>query len=130
MNTEILSKILQGNCEYWVIERRVDPLRDGKPDYSIWFIGIGSDTQCGIDRNEIKLIDLERLRKKNFQNIPLYPYYPPFQEGIQLLWDAVDGFPVDKGNINHFLAAAIHVGTNKLMDYKRLLETNDVKSGA
>jgi hypothetical protein len=120
MSNDFLSKILQGNYSYWVVLKRVPHYLDHNNNESIWFFGLGSDISISIPYDEIKLKDIERLGRAKLTNIPLFPYYPPFQEGITLS-DAIDGFPVHEGNICDFLARAIQLKSKELHHYHALL---------
>lgn len=121
MNNDLISKILQDNATYWVISRRLE--YNNSVDRSIFFIGLGVDVDLGMSYEEILLKDIDKLIKRNIDNIPLYPFYPPFQYGLSILNDATDGFPVKDIDTREFLVKALQVGTDSLYDYKAIFES-------
>ena len=123
-NINFLSKILSTKHEYWVVAKKNEYntiARKGRDNDSIMLITIPTNIKRGVEYNDIKLIDLEKLQKVNIDcNIFLNESYPPFQVN-QSLYNIFDGHPIESKQ-RLYLIKALDLDSNDLWDYKKLID--------
>lgn len=116
MNIEVLVKILLSEEYYWLIEKE----NFGKKS-SIVLVAIPYEIERIKSRDDIRLSDLDRLRKINLSgNIFLNEPFPPFQCG-QTLLSVKHAFPVPKDTYD-FMIEALKLQSDNFWDYIKLIK--------
>jgi len=131
-NLDFLAKVLSGNHSYWIVAKRNEGTGRETFKDSIILTSIPGRIEINIDRSDIKLTDLEKLRSiEMVRSIYLNEPYPPFQEGISF-YDVYDGFPIDGDgrNIKEIMIKALSINSDSLYEYeqqlKELLKSNEL----
>ena len=123
-NIDFLVKLLESNQEYWVVSKKTSYrkyMETKRGEDCIILIVIPEEFKMGINKEDIKFTDLDKLNNKHIVcNIYLNTEYPPFQLGLQFN-DVYDGFELGK-NINTFISESISLDSNNLSDYKSLYD--------
>lgn len=119
-NIRFLEQILTTAHEYWIVSKQ-DTWASGKTENSVWFISIPYKIHRGLNRNDIKLTDLEDLQRCEVPNISLTESYPPFQYGISF-YNLLTGFPLVSGSPKEFLIRALAITSSDIYIYKRELK--------
>ncbi len=123
-NINFLSKILSTKHEYWIVAKKNEYntiSRKSRDKDSIIFISVPINIKIGVEYNDIKLVDLEKLQKANIDcNIFLNDNYPPFQMN-QNLYNIFDGHPIESKQ-KLCLMKALELDSDNLWDYKKLID--------
>lgn len=123
-NIDFLTKILvNGENEYWVVAKKDYVNQYGSikrlPDQII-MLCIPHNIQRGLSREEIKLVDLERLKNVSIDcNVFLNTEYSPFQLG-QTFYEIYNGFPITC-KPKDFLIEALALKSDNIYDYQDLI---------
>lgn len=122
-NLDFLAKVLSSNNHYWIVSKQNDSTQ-GRMKDSIILMAIPNGVHFNIQREDIKLTDLEKLNASYMdQNIFLNQPYPPFQQGITF-YNVNDGFPIDgEGlNVKEIMTRALSIKSDSLYEYKEQLK--------
>ena len=122
MNISILEKILTSEHEYWILKKNNDTYGINAHSFkpSVVMCVIPQKIKQGLKREEIKLIDLEKLQSSYFFNIFLNEDYAPFQDG-QDFYNITKAYPIPS-NQKEFLTKALNLNSDDIRDYKNLID--------
>jgi len=123
MNVDILEKILTNKHQYWLIKKENKSVGINTQNFkpSIIMVIIPQKIKQELKRNEIKLIDLERLERIYLDgNVFLNKDYAPFQIG-QSLTDVVEVYPINC-NQKEFLKQALILESDDMLEYKKIID--------
>ena len=130
-NISFLTEILTTEHEYWVVAKECMASVMGRYERQkdqILFIAIPQKIERQIDRNEIKLTQLENLRNAEITgNMFLSHDYAPFQWG-QTFHNIYKGYPIPNGKVTQFVKKAMDLKSTDLYEYKKIIdEINEPK---
>lgn len=111
MNIPLLEKILKSNYEHWVIKQEYG---NGSTP-AIIFCSFPLEVPRGLKRENIRLIDLERLYRIDIENVFLNKNIYPFQIGVNLS-SVTEAHPVTC-NPKEFLKRALQLESNDIRKY-------------
>lgn len=124
-NISFLTEILTTEHEYWVVAKKSMAAMMGRYERQkdqILFIGIPPKIDRMVNKKEIKLTQLEDLRRSEiFGNIYLSENYTPFQWG-QDFYNIYKGYPIPNNIVNDFLRKAMDLKSNDLYEYKKIID--------
>ena len=126
-NVDFLKEVLMTDAEYWVVAQETTARKywesvRGKDH--IMFIAIPKGIKRGLKYEEVTLQELEKLRNSYCeQNIYINTDYPPFQQYVSF-YNFYAGFPVTH-KIKQFLLDALALGSDKIWEYKGLIQLPD-----
>ena len=122
MNISVLEKILTSDEEYWVLRKDNEGyginLQKFKPSIIMCVIPI--EIKQGLKKEDIKLIDLEKLQSFYFSNIFLNEDYAPFQSS-QSFYNITDAYSIPCYQ-KEFLIKALDLQSDDIWDYKCLID--------
>lgn len=129
MNIDFIKEILTSTAEYWIVAKKTEyrehfETKEGCKDLIV-FIAIPKDIKRGLKYEEITLQEVEKLHSAYIeQNIFINTDFPPFQRGVTFS-DMYKGYPIEY-KIKEFLLKALDLKSDKLYEYKTLIEAEPI----
>jgi len=124
-NISFLTEVLTTDHEYWVVAKKCMASNYGRYERikdQVIFIAIPSKIERDIDRDCIKLTDLEKIQSEEITgNIFLSDDYTPFQH-CQNFHSIYIGFPIPDKEVNNFLRKAILFKSDDIFQYKKIID--------